>query len=123
MQHFWRSTKWICHDGAAPTRIFRPKAPNNAENYISIPYKVFHLGYAQSPRIIYYKQDIHGHKVDWRQDWFENKFMSWKPGDDDVHPTNVNFWTPVLYEDSGELERLIGDHPYYGMNLISEPWF
>ena len=123
MRHFWRSVKWVCDDLAAPVRILRSNASNKAENYIKAIGKVLHFGYAQSPRITFYKQDIHGHKGEWREGWFENVFMPWQPGQGDVHPTNVNFWTPVPYEDNGELKQLIGDHPYFGKDIITEPWF
>lgn len=116
MRHFWRSLKYVCDDPAMPTRILNIGEPSNSEGYLSG--KVLHMGYAQSPAIIRYKQDIHGHKAEWRQGWFENTFLPWKPGLGDVHPTCVDFWNPVPYVDSGLLEYLVGDHPYWGMEII-----
>jgi len=81
--------------------------------------KVFHMGYAQSSRIIGYKMQIHGHKAEIRPGWFENTFMLWKPGMGDVHPTNERgFWNPTKYEDDGKLLFLCGDHPYWNMEGI-----
>lgn len=119
MRHFWKGLKWICDDPAMPTRLIRTDVSHGAIQYIGDDVgKVFHMGYAQSPAIIRYKQSIHGHKAEWREGWFENKFMGWKPGDKDVHPTNVNYWDPQPYEDDGTLEYLVGDHPYYKKDII-----
>jgi hypothetical protein len=117
MRHFWRSTKWVCDDAAMPTRLIKPKVSRNYPEMYLDTGKVFHFGYAQSPAIIRYKQDIHGHKNEWRRGWFEDKFLPWMPGMTDVHPTSFN-WDPAPYRDDGELERLVGDHPYWGKDLI-----
>lgn len=120
MRHFWRSLKWVCDDEAAPVRILRPGAPAT-ETYIGGNDKVYHMGYAQSPEIIFYKQQIHGHRAEWRDGWFENIFLPWKPGDADVHPTNVDFWTPVNpdLDTFRQLRQLCGDHPYFNLDLIT----
>ena len=118
MRHFWRSLKWICDDPAAPTRIIRPNISMPIEAYV--PGKVFHMGYAQSPAIINYKMSIHGHSNEIRKDWFREKFMEWKPGDKDVHPTcSDNFWEPKPYVDDGTLKRLVGDHIYWDKEIIT----
>lgn len=122
MRHFWRSTKWVCDDQAMPTRLLNLHNDNgNVAQYVDPNHvKVLHMGYAQSPKIIEYKQSIHGHKAEWRPGWFENIFLPWEPGKGDVHPTNLNYWTPVLCQDDtcGTMEYLIGDHPYWGMDII-----
>jgi hypothetical protein len=119
MRHFWRSLEWVCDDPAAPARIINPKFRDGREGYIGID-KVYHMGYAQRPELIHYKMDIHGHKGEIRPNWFRDKFMSWRPniGIDDVHPTNVDFWNPRPYIDDGELQELVGDHPYWGLDII-----
>lgn len=123
MIHFWRSVTWVCEDPGWPTRFIKPDVPiNNA--YISgeqyVGGRVFHMGYAQTPEIIKYKQSIHGHKGEWRPGWFEEKFLTWKPGMTDVHPTCIeNFWEPKPFVDNdGILEYLIGDHPYWNLEII-----
>lgn len=121
MRHFWRSTKWVCDDPAMPTRLIRTDVPDNyGEAYLGEDVgKVFHFGYAQSPATIRYKQSIHGHIGEWRQDWFTAKFLNWKPGMTDVHPTCVNYWNPVPYTDTDfSLNYLISDHPYYNQDII-----
>src|SRR3990167_1723176 len=103
MRHFWRSLKWVCDDPAMPVRFIRPSVNENSEYYLSGEGgKVFHMGYAQKSELIKYKMSIHGHKNELRPNWFEDKFMTWRPGDNDVHPTNLNFWNPKQYLDDGE---------------------
>jgi hypothetical protein len=130
MKHFWRSLKWVCNDEAAPVRVLKPNyvqepagplSPTHIEEtYIGGDDKVYHMGYAQTPEIIFYKQKIHGHKGEWRDGWFENIFLPWRPGDDDVHPTNLNFWNPERPDFSTyqQLNLLCGDHPYFDVDLI-----
>jgi len=116
MCHFWRSLKWVCDDPAMPTRFIKPSISNMSEEYLSG--KVFHMGYAQSPSIIRYKQEIHGHKAEWRKGWFENKFMA--NFKEDIHPTCENFWIarPVEQKTKDELFKLCGDHPYWDLEII-----
>jgi hypothetical protein len=113
--HFWRSLDWVCHDPCMPVRILNPRGSGTW--YLSPQrFPVLHFGYAQSARLTQYKEDIHGHRSEWRQGWFEQKFMPWTPENNlkDVHPTNVNFWNPqpVSDEERKVVDQLLGDHPY-----------
>ena len=118
MMHFYRSLHWACRDGHAPSRIIKPQRDQSIESYTYDRY-VFHMGYAQSAGIIQYKQDIHGHKDEWRPDWYQNKFLDWKPGVVDVHPVIFDWWTPERYNDeSGALKAVAGDHPYWNIEII-----
>lgn len=115
-QHYWRSVGWVCHDEAMPVRFHRPEGEGNA--YVPREYgKVHHYGYAQTSSLIEYKWRIHGHFDELRPDWYEKTFLLWIPGMGDVHPTNVDFWTPEKF-DRQKLELLIGDHPFYKMDII-----
>lgn len=133
--HFWRSLGWFCEDPAMPTRVVNigrdPKREWYLEGQVA---PVFHMGYAQSPAITRYKQDIHGHKGEWKPRWFEDTFMRWRPDNsfEDVHPTcgrnqeGVAYWTPKQAK-SGDLQyswwkaffSVMYDHPYMGKELIS----
>lgn len=129
MRHFWRSLQWVCDDAAMPTRILKNKKTGESNiGYVpSSLGKVFHMGYAQTPNIIEYKQKIHGHKAEWRQGWFENIFMPWSPTNafGDVHPTNELYWYPKLLElgDADAVDRLCYDHPFYHTELIENGSF
>jgi hypothetical protein len=118
MMHFWRSLWWVCNDGAAPTRLIKPNTPPEmGEGYIHEG-KVYHMGYAQSPEIIKYKQSIHGHKNEWRKDWFETVFLPWRPGDlADVHPTSIDYWHPEPYGDF-RIPHLFSGHLYLHCDII-----
>lgn len=118
--HFWRSFGWACEDPCMPTRILNIRNDQTKEWYLSpqrVP--VYHLGYAQNEAITRYKMDIHGHRGEWRPEWWETKFLNWKPGTIDVHPTcKENFWIPKPF-DRERLKFLLGDHPYFGKELIT----
>jgi len=120
MRHFWRSLKWVCDDECAPHRMTN-KVGTGEAYYPMDGGRVFHMGYAQSVGIINYKIQIHGHRNEWRENWWNDKFMSWKPGCGitDVHPTNKDgFWDPKPYADDGKLAFTCGDHTYWNMELI-----
>lgn len=117
MHHFWRSMNWVCEDDASPIRFFNLKY-NYGETYYPLnKQRVFHMGYAQSSRLIGYKMQIHGHKGEFKPGWFENTFMAWQPGMGGVHPAGNN-WMPQRYTDDGTLRALAKDHPYWGVELI-----
>ncbi len=120
--HLWRSFDWVCDDPAMPVRIVRPDGVDPIWYLTPQKYPVFHFGYAQSRRIVEYKQKIHGHKNDWRSGWFENKYVKWDPAHPqaDVHPTNVNFWTPkpLDLDRVAVLRRLMDGHPGVGARVI-----
>lgn len=119
MIHFWRSLGWVCRDGMWPERIFMPKRlPASVDCYLpDDKCQPLHMGYAQSPDIIRYKMSIHAHWYELRSGWFEKKFMTWKPGMIDVHPTGVDTWAPEPF-DKSLIEDLVGDHPYYHLEII-----
>jgi len=119
--HFWRSLNWCCEDPCMPVRLIRPNG--KGDWYLSPQDSpVFHFGYAQSPNLIQYKMEIHGHKNEWRQEWFLKKFIPWTPDNNlkDVHPTNLNFWNPKTLSDKHhkKISQLLGDHPYQGRVVI-----
>ena len=121
MRHFWRSLKWVCDDDCEPNRMVNVKHTNGDSYYPLDGGKVFHMGYAQSVKLTAYKISIHGHLGEWRNDWWQEKFLRWRSGSDitDVHPTNLNFWTPAPYVDNNnKLMKLVYDHPYWHKELI-----
>jgi len=123
--HFWRSFGWACEDPSMPTRIINVERDPAKLWYLSpqaVP--VLHFGYAQPLELIRYKQDIHGHKAEWRPEWFAEKFQAWTPGSGitDVHPTcRDNFWEPrpVPPHVEAALDATMHDHPHYGLELIA----
>lgn len=111
---FWRSFYQ-----AMPDKLCAPARVVNTHHKSGIAYPdVFfaHFGYAQPTRYIEYKMAIHGHRADWRSEWFVDKWLA--NASEDVHPTNRDFWTaravnPLLY-----LPAWMTEHPYAGMGVI-----
>ncbi len=123
--HFWRGFNWMCEDPSWPSRLLN--VAGQGEQYLpDQEWPVLHFGYAQGERITRYKIETHGHKNEWRKGWLEEKFLGWKPGDVDTHPTcgmneqGVPFWTPkptpapIL----AKAMELLWDHPYLGMEVV-----
>lgn len=116
--HFWCGVNHVCLDECMPVRIIKPSGSGTAY----IPGRGFyHFGYAQSQMLVLYKSKIHGHRAEWRKNWFFI-YKDWEPGKEyecGVHPTNEcddktgkPFWTPVPF-DRYDIKHLIGDHPYF----------
>jgi hypothetical protein len=121
--HFWKSFKWVCQDGAWPLRAYNlANAPSPAEGYLSrTKHPVYHFGYAIPDAIMRYKWLIHGHLAELRGGWLTSRYLPWKPGDKDVHPTCLNnYWEPkpTPPEMSAALKPLLEDHPYWGAEAI-----
>jgi len=122
MTNFWRSFNWACTDPMMQDRIVRVGAPS--EEIIYSPFSalpeypdIWHFGYARKPKDIEYKIQIHGHFDEWRGDWYQDKFLDWKPGIVDVHPTCVGFWTPQPFNKE-LLPEDLKSHPYYSLDRI-----
>lgn len=115
--HFWCGVNWVCRDECMPVRLIKPSG--DGEGYIP-GLGFYHFGYAQSAMLVLYKSKIHGHKNEWRRNWW-SIYRDWEPGMEvecGVHPTNAcddngkPFWTPEDF-DRFDIEYLIGDHPYF----------
>lgn len=119
MVHFWRSFyRAVLHDPAFPIRIIYPKVDTDREFTLSYPGKIAHMGYAQRPEIVQYKQLTHGHRNEWRRDvdWFADKFMA--NAQTDTHPVGSEFWWPERVDPMDYMPRWMQDHPYYHMQVI-----
>jgi hypothetical protein len=121
--HLWKGVNWVCVDDCMPVRLIKPRGVGEAY----IPGNGFyHFGYAQAEMTIAYKIKIHGHRAEFRQNWFHT-YETWEPGAEfecGVHPTNAcddktgkSFWTPIPFN-RFDIEHLIGDHPYFNDKLI-----
>jgi hypothetical protein len=113
--HFWRSFGWVCRDAAQPVRVIRPRIVGG-DAYLDVP-PVLHFGYARKPADIAYKMQTHGHKGEWRPEWYAQTFLAWQPGEGDLHPTNHDFWTAEPF-DRETLPDALKAHPYYGPEVI-----
>lgn len=135
MIHMWRSFwKGILHDPAYPVRIIYPKWEHgNGEtitlsevtvasfngDYQEKTEPIVHLGYAQRPEIVQYKQHTHGHKGEWRKDvdWFNDVFMN-NERTKDLHPVGSDYWNYELVYPLDYMPAFMVEHPYFTMATI-----
>lgn len=123
MLHFWRSFNWVCEDDGWPVRIIDTRQ-RSGTNYLSPAEfgKVNHFGYAITSELLRYKMSLHGHKDEWRKDWYEKYWTPWPPVNN-VHPTNdlkengEGWWDPKPY-DKSLLPEFMRNHKWYNEDLI-----
>lgn len=113
LYHLWRSFhRAVVNDEAAPGRLYMP----TGNGIHTSSDKLLHFGYAQSSEIVDYKQTVHGHRAEWRSDWFDTK---WVPNAQvDVHPTNLDYWHPVEVDPDVLLPEYMREHPFYDLDVI-----
>lgn len=118
MVHFWRSfSRCVTNDYSYPVRILAPRAKLHEETQLPRAWgEIAHMGYAQTPGIVQYKQYTHGHFAEWRKDWYETKFLA--NAQRDVHPCNIDFWTPVAVDPAKYLPEWMKEHPNWGKVVI-----
>ena len=121
MIHYWRSFyRAVIHDPACPVRVIYPKIKPSEGCLDSrhIKQVISHLGYAQRPEIVQYKQLTHGHRNEWRKDvdWFADKYMA--NAQTDCHPVGSEYWNPERVDPLDYMPRWMMEHPYYHMQVI-----
>lgn len=122
--HYWRSFyKCVLHDPAFPQRIIFPKI-TSGEGQIDpfygdgMPSVINHMGYAQTPPVVYYKQYTHGHIGEWRwkEDWYHTKFLA--NAQTDVHPVGSEYWNPETVNPLDYMPQWMQYHKFFGMEVI-----
>lgn len=123
--HFWRSFhKAVLHDPAYPVRVIFPQIKHTWDgdsyvNWYGVEARyINHMGYAQRPEIIEYKQHTHGHKNEWRRDvdWFKDVFMANRQYD--CHPVGSEYWNPETVNPWDYLPDWMKTHPYANREVI-----
>jgi len=110
--HFWRSFHQCCRDVWRPVRVLCPK---RAHKETDLSATIYHFGYAQSEAIVAYKMSCHGHKDEWRPEWWKDRFLA--DARIDLHPTVFNWWNAEAF-DRTKLPELVRRHRYYDVELI-----
>jgi hypothetical protein len=114
MIHFWRSFNYVCRDLAQPVRF--TKLSGEGDAYVPLETPVYHFGYAIPTDLLAYKSSIHGHKDEWRENWFNEVWLADRRTD--VHPTcEQDFWTPEDF-DKRKLPKFMRKHPFYNLEVI-----
>ena len=117
--HFWRSFNEYNEDGFYPIRFQKRKGkPFHASNGIIKSGCIYHMGYAQSPEITKYKISCHGHKDEWKPEWYEKTWLNYKPGDTNLHPTSNDVWKQTKPFDKNLLPDHLKNHKYFNLDKI-----
>lgn len=115
MLTFWRSFGNVCYDEMMPVRVICCKRAPGKTSYLEG--RVNHFGYARKVEDVAYKIAIHGHKNEWRGNWFD-RYKNWPAsGNNDLHPTCHNVWNASPY-DKTKLPEYMRQHPYYNLEVI-----
>lgn len=111
---FWRSFSRAIPDRlCAPVRAVNTRVPLGTEVAEA---SFAHFGYCQPTRYIEYKMLLHGHRADWRQEWFVEKWLT--NAQEDVHPTNRNFWHARPVNPLDYLPAWMQSHPFYSYEVV-----
>jgi len=116
MIHYWRSFhRAVLNDPSYPVRLVYPRILDGEETWTGWG-RINHMGYAQRPTTVGYKQYVHGHKNEWRQDWFADRFLA--NAQIDCHPVTVNYWNPEPVAPLDYMPPWMADHPYFDLEVI-----
>lgn len=117
-KHFWRSFDNYFDDGFRPVRLWHLRE-KNTQKQPEIKATVYHFGYAIKKRKMEYKMSIHGHRAEWRQDWYE-KWLNWTPEErtGHFHPTSFQIWNELKHFDKEKLPEFMRKHPYFNKEII-----
>lgn len=120
MIHFWRSfSRAILHDPAYPTRVINTRSTEGRETTLVPGMPICHMGYAQRPAIVEYKQHTHGHIGQWRKDdWFNTVFMT--DAQSNCHPVGSEYWNPEPVDPADYMPAFMREHPYWNLPVIGE---
>lgn len=116
--HYWRSFyRGILNDTLHAEHGHAPKSPGTVGHGLESERRIHHFGYAQNSGVTYYKQFTHGHRPEWRSDWYETKFAP--NAQFDCHPVIHDFWNPTAINpwDIG-LPSFMTDHPFAALEVI-----
>lgn len=110
-EHLWRSFNFVCRDVWGPVRLIKPSGAG--DQYIQG--RVWHFGYAQAVQTVAYKISCHGHKAEWRPEWWTEIFLANRHND--CHPTCFGWWNAMDY-DSSLMPLSLRNHPNFGKEVI-----
>ncbi len=118
MIHFWRSFSRVCRDSQFPIRLERDNGAgmgwldSEGEKYI-----MYHFGYALPTKYIIYKMQVQGHHSEWRNNWFDQMWLT--NAQLDLHPVIYipPFWNAEEF-DKNKLPDIMKTHAYFNEDLI-----
>jgi len=121
MIHFWRSfRRAVLHDPAYPVRLVWPKrARQEASAYIAPRARedmICHFGYAQKLETVKYKLQVHGHRNELRETWYNEVYVTNRQTD--CHPVGSVFWNPEDVNPLDWMPAWMESHPNFGKDMI-----
>jgi GT2 family glycosyltransferase len=128
---YWRSMKWVVYppEPYHPTIIIRSScrlreirvmSPEDERKMLNVPPEVcmvHHFSWAKRPEEIRKKISCWGHADQLVQNWYDDKFDGWMPGEgSDFHPT-----VPNHYQTIKRAESLVAQgHPWSRKEVIED---
>lgn len=118
VSHAWRSfNRWILNDGMHGEHAHAPKHTGMVRAPFDSDKRIFHFGYALRTELMFYKQHVHGHKPEWRWDWYDSKVLP--NAQVDVHPVVIGAWNPEPADPFAlGLPEWAREHPYASLEVI-----
>ena len=111
---FWRSFYRAMPDKlCAPVRAINTRVPSG-DQHVDVFFA--HFGYAQPTAYIEYKMSLHGHRADWRPEWFAEKWQA--NAQTDLHPTNRDFWNARPVNPFDYVPEFMKWHPLFDCEVI-----
>jgi len=112
--HYWRSFyRAVIHDPASPVRSANLRNPHGSQ---TLDVWFSHMGYSQPKAYIWYKMQIHGHRSDWRPEWYQERFLA--NAQVDCHPCGSEWWNPEPVNPWDYLPEFMRQHPFANMEVI-----
>lgn len=111
--HFWKSFNEVNRDGFNPIRLFNMKNRRGTEELIEKGI-IYHFSYAISEKFMRYKISCHGHKDEFANTWFRDKWLNYKRGETKIlHPATDAYWVETESFDKTTLPEFMKEHPTY----------
>lgn len=112
--HYWRSFhRAVLHDPASPIRAANLRNPDGTQ-MLDVWFN--HMGYSQPASYIWYKMQIHGHRADWRAEWYTERFLA--NAQQDCHPCGSEWWNIEPIDPWAYLPAYMRQHPFANMEVI-----
>ena len=101
-----------------PERLWHLREKNTSKTPI-INATIYHFGYAVRKEVMKYKISVHGHRSEWRDDFF-NLWDKWQPNNriGQFHPTSYQIWHEIRPFNRSELPSHLHNHPFYKLKKI-----
>lgn len=108
---FWKSLDWHVVDHFRPVRFYNL---HNIGGQSEVHQTIYHFSLCQSKRVLDYKFLVHGHKDEFKSDWYQEKFVNWNVNNalSFLHPTSNDIWHHALPFDRKILPEFIQQYPY-----------